>query len=88
MVNTHSGGRPERKGKDMVIESTEAILVRVPEAGRLLSISRTSVYNLIEARELEVVHLGRAVRITMESIRAWVAKQRDPTRGAGGELLV
>ena len=39
------------------------LLLTVTETARLLGISRSMTYNLINARELEVVHIGRCARV-------------------------
>lgn len=48
-----------------------ALLVPPKEACRLLGIGNTKLYELIGAKKLEAVKLGRkSTRITMDSIRA------------------
>jgi excisionase family DNA binding protein len=62
-----------------VVEEQGRLLVRIMEAADLLSLSRTSIYNLIGDGSLEIVHMGKAVRVTMKSIRCWVEKQTAKT---------
>lgn len=47
-----------------------ALLVPPKEARRLLGIGQTTLYELIGAKRLEVIKIGKATRITMDSIRA------------------
>jgi excisionase family DNA binding protein len=53
-----------------------AVLVTIPQASRALGIGRTTVYALIAAGELEVVHIGRCTRVPVEAILEFVAKRR------------
>jgi excisionase family DNA binding protein len=53
-------------------------LVTVKEAARILSIGRSSVYELIGSGRLEVVHIGRSVRIPLVAIAAYVKQLRHP----------
>ena len=59
------------------------LLVTIPDAGRLLGVGRTTMYELIGAGEVEVVHIGRAARIPVDSIAHYVGRLRsvsDPSR--------
>ena len=53
----------------------QAILLKVEEAARLLSIGRSKLYELLAAGEIPAVHIGRAVRINREALEAWVREQ-------------
>ncbi len=53
----------------------EPILVRVEEAARLLSLSRSTIYEMLDAGELPSVRRGTARRIPVAALRAWVAQQ-------------
>ncbi len=55
------------------------VLVTVKEAGRMLAVSRSTVYELIGAGELEVVHIDRSARVPLEAILAYVKTSRQPT---------
>ncbi|PZQ20576.1 MAG: hypothetical protein DI569_15085 [Sphingopyxis macrogoltabida] len=50
--------------------SNAALVVAIPEACEALSVGRTTIYELIGAGRLKAVKIGRATRITMDSIRA------------------
>lgn len=62
---------PQRRSRGADLEP---LAVTPREACRLLSIGNTRLYELIAAGELESYLDGRARRITMESIRARVAR--------------
>jgi len=54
----------------------DALLLRIPEAAALLGIGRTTLYKLIDEGDLAVVHIGRAVRVPIVELHAFVARQR------------
>ncbi len=60
----------------------EKLLLRVPEAAALVSISRSKGYELVASGEWPVVRIGRAVRIPVEALRAWVAQQQAEQVGS------
>jgi excisionase family DNA binding protein len=53
------------------------LLLTIPDAGRLLGLGRTTMYGLIGAGEVEVVHIGRAARIPLESVERFVDRLRS-----------
>ena len=64
------------------VETTETsatehpLLLRVEEAARLLSISRSKVYELISAGQIRVVHIDRSVRVPVEGLREFIERLR------------
>jgi excisionase family DNA binding protein len=56
--------------------ATSALLVPVTAAARLLGIGRTKAYELIDAGELELVHIGRSALVPTESVHAFVRRLR------------
>lgn len=54
-------------------ELSQRLLLTIPQAARSLNISRAMLYSLIaRGKGPPVVHLGRAVRISVTSLRKWV----------------
>ena len=49
------------------------VLLTVADAARILAISRSKTYELVTARELEVVHIGRLIRVPVSSIHRFIA---------------
>jgi excisionase family DNA binding protein len=49
------------------VQEIEPLLLKIPEAARLLNCSERHIDNLAAAGKLEKVHLGDAVRITRAS---------------------
>jgi excisionase family DNA binding protein len=58
----------------------EPLLVRVEEAARMLSLSRSTIYEMLDSGELPSVRRGVARRIPMTALRAWVAQQTEGER--------
>ncbi|MEI6777656.1 MAG: helix-turn-helix domain-containing protein [Chloroflexales bacterium] len=62
--------------------AVEPLLVRVEEAARILSLSRSTIYEMMDAGELPSVRRGAARRIPVAALRAWVAQQTTPPPAA------
>ncbi|WP_353653383.1 helix-turn-helix domain-containing protein [Blastomonas sp. UPD001] len=56
----------------------EPITMRVPDACRYTGISRSTLYVLIAAGEIEIIKLGNSTLVLTESLKALVAKRRCP----------
>jgi excisionase family DNA binding protein len=69
MVEKQKESRP--KGEQPV----EPLLVRVEEAARILSLSRSTIYEMMDAGELPSVRRGTARRIPVAALREWVTRQ-------------
>ena len=52
------------------------LLLTVPDAARALAIGRTTLYELIAERRIEIVHIGRCTRIPVDALRTFVEEQR------------
>ena len=50
-------------------EPDDRLLVSIKETARLLDIGRSTVWSLLARGQLEKVKIGRATRITRESVR-------------------
>ncbi|HVM65351.1 MAG TPA: helix-turn-helix domain-containing protein [Acidimicrobiales bacterium] len=61
-------------------EAPPTRLLTVNEAGRLLAVSRSTVYELIGAGRLEVVHIGRSVRVPLDAIASCIESLRAAAR--------
>jgi excisionase family DNA binding protein len=58
--------------------AVEPLLVRVEEAARILSLSRSTIYEMMDAGEIPSIRRGTARRIPVAALRAWVARQTTP----------
>ena len=59
-------------------QEQKALLVRVSQAGDILGVGRSTVYELIASGELETVHIGRCCRIPVAALEDYVARLRGP----------
>jgi len=53
----------------------EPLLVSSRQAARSLSISERSLFSLAERGELHKIHVGRAVRYSLDDLKNWIAKK-------------
>lgn len=53
------------------------ITVRIPKAVELLGISRTKLYELINAREIDVIKVGSSTLIVVASLHRFVENRRS-----------
>ena len=54
------------------LANTTPILVSIAGAAELLSLSRSTIYELIWRGELSPIHIGRSVRLPTEQLEAFV----------------
>lgn len=59
----------------------EPLLLRPAEAALMLSVSRTTVYDLVQAGKLPAIRIGSSVRIPVASLKSWVAQQQATVTG-------
>ena len=52
------------------------LLLTMIDAARALSIGRTTMYELVAAGEIGVVHIGRSVRVPVDALHAFVERRR------------
>jgi excisionase family DNA binding protein len=62
--------------------TSASLLLRVPRACELLAIGRSTLYVLMSNGDLDVVHIGRSVRITTASALRYVERQLDRAAGS------
>lgn len=53
---------------------SERLTVRVPEAAEMLSIGRSTLYQLIGSGDIATIKAGRATLVSVESIRNFIIK--------------
>jgi excisionase family DNA binding protein len=69
---------------DGEIEGRECIAVRVSEAARLLSLSRSKAYQLINSGELPAVRIGKTMRVPLAALRDWVERMQKQEGSTDG----
>jgi excisionase family DNA binding protein len=50
-------------------------LLKPIEVAETLGISRSRVFELLAARELPSIHIGRSIRVPREQLAAWIDSQ-------------
>ena len=53
----------------------QPLLLRIPEVAESLRLSRAEVYKLISIEGLPVVRFGRAVRVSVIALEAWLLER-------------
>jgi len=53
----------------------ELLLLRISDAARVLGIGRTTFYKLIDDGDIDVVRIGRAVRVPVTELHAFVDRR-------------
>lgn len=54
------------------------LLMTIADAAAALGVGRSTVYELIGRRELEVVHIGRSARVPADAVRELIDRLRKP----------
>jgi excisionase family DNA binding protein len=67
--------------KDTIEPAPEqaALLLRVEDVARRLSLAKGTVYALLASGQLPCVRIGRSVRVPAEQLREWVAERSGQT---------
>ena len=69
---------------DEGIERAEPLLLRIhPDATRLTSLGRSTIYAEIATGRLRAVKVGRAVRVRRDDLLRWI---EEHTTGAGAKV--
>jgi len=55
----------------------ERLLLPIEDAAKIISVSRSTMYQLIASGELEVVHIGRSARVPSDVLSAYVARLQE-----------
>jgi excisionase family DNA binding protein len=58
----------------------EPLLLRPDEAAQALGIGRAKVYQLLAAGVLPSVRIGSTMRVPVEALREWIARQAETVR--------
>ena len=59
------------------VATHETLLLRVPEAARLLGLGQTTVHRLIRQGRLQVVKIDRSTRIMRSELDRFVSQQSE-----------
>jgi excisionase family DNA binding protein len=61
----------------------DKLLLRPVEVGEAIGIGRSKVYELLASGELPSVRIGCSVRVPVDALRAWIARQVAERTEAG-----
>lgn len=53
------------------------LLLTIEGAGRAFGVGRSTIYQLVQQGDLEVVHIGRAARIPVDAVHDYVRRLRQ-----------
>jgi excisionase family DNA binding protein len=81
MLADAKAGTPTRTGGWMQAEIVRSWLT-YKEAEQLVGLSRTTLWKLVNAREIEHRKIGRAVRINRESLEAYMRGSAETSSAA------
>lgn len=55
----------------------DKLLLRPIEAAEAIGVGRSKVYELLASGELPSVRIGGSVRVPVDALRAWIARQLE-----------
>ena len=61
----------------------QPLAVRIPDAVRMTGIGRSKLYELIASGDLETIKIGRCTLVTVDALKALLAKARAGTCKGG-----
>lgn len=60
-----------------MVREEEMELINVSKAQQLLSVSKSKIYEMIATGELPSVRIGKAIRIPVKPLAAWVQEHHN-----------
>ena len=66
--------------QDTVAEESPRLMLTIEEAARRLSVSRSTLYDLMQRGEVESVHIGSLRRVPVDCLEDFVARCRREGR--------
>lgn len=66
----------DRRPKAARSNGAEPLAVRIPDAVRMTGIGRSKLYELIASGDLETIKVGRCTLVTVDALKALLAKAR------------
>lgn len=52
-------------------------LISITEAAELLGVSQSTAYRLARENRIPVIRIGKAVRVNLQRLEAWIEEQTD-----------
>jgi len=66
--------------KHIPLNDEMPLLLRAEEAAKLLSLGRSTVFQLLATGELPAVRVGRAVRVRRSDLERWIERRANADR--------
>lgn len=79
VIRTRRGLSLDTKDETQTVSNTsqvEPLTVRIPAAIRMTGIGRSKLYELIQSGDIEIVKIGSATLIPVESLRQLINRNR------------
>ena len=73
----------DRCSKVTKSNGAEPLAVRIPDAVRMTGLGRSKLYELIASGDLETIKIGRCTLVTVDALKALLAKARAGTYKGG-----
>jgi excisionase family DNA binding protein len=58
-------------------DEMERLLLRPIEAAEAIGVGRSKIYELLARGELPSIRVGSSVRVPVDALRTWIARQLD-----------
>lgn len=68
---------PSFKSLDTSLTAITPITMRIPDACKFIGLSRSTLYVLVSAGEIETVKAGAATLVLTDSLRAFIDRRRN-----------
>lgn len=68
--------RKRQVGNTSVLDPSSLQLLAIPEVAKLLSVGRSTIYELMACREIESVKVRNARRVLVVSVHQYIERQR------------
>jgi hypothetical protein len=73
----------DRSAKAARSNGAEPLAVRIPDAVRMTGLGRSKLYELIASGDLETIKIGRCTLVTIDALKALLAKARADSYKGG-----
>jgi excisionase family DNA binding protein len=65
-----------KQAREKELELEQPVLLTAEQVCRIINLGRSKVYELIAAKQIPSISIGRSRRVLREDLMAWIEKQR------------
>jgi excisionase family DNA binding protein len=58
-------------------ENMDKLLLRIPEAAQMISVGRSTMYELVASGVVPSVRFGKSVRVPAQALEEWIRKKYE-----------